>query len=239
MLTVLSFLLANPAVAGERLFGFSYGYGTVPKGAIEVEHYATAVQMEGGGSNYDWTQQLELEYGITDHLEGALYVVAAQANEGPLTFKGYKARLKYRLGSEGVGPVDPAIYLEYIGSPTFEEHGVEAKVILGKTVGRFETALNVEYKLVIEEDELEHELEPTLGLGYRLVPGFAFGAEAVAEVEWEEDEMGGPFLWAGPMVHLAGEGGRLWWTVSGLVGVTEDTREDHGFMVRSLLGVNL
>ena len=86
---------------------------------------------------------------------------------------------------------------------------------------------------------MSHELEPSLGLGFRVWPRFEVGAEALMEIEWEEGEMAGPFAWAGPTVHVAGKGGRIWWTLSGLVGLTEDTREDHGVMVRSLMGLNL
>jgi len=232
-------LLAPLAQAGERNFAFSYGYGTLPQGGIEAEAYLTGKQAEGGADSFEWEPQVELEYGITDHLEGALYLVTSATDSGPLTFSGYKARLRYRFGSEGVGAVDPAIYLEYIGSPNFQSHGLEAKLILGKTVERFESALNLEYKIGFEGEEIGHEIEPTLGLGYRVKPWVTLGVEAMGEVEFEEGEMGGPFVWAGPTVHLAGKGGRLWWTLSGIVGLTEASREDHQVIVRSLVGLNL
>ena len=102
MLLPLLLSLAPSALAGERLFGFTYGYGTLPQSGAEVELYVTAKQMEGGGPNYEWQNKMELEYGITDRLEGAFYLVAGQENEGPLSYRGFKARLRYRFGSEGV-----------------------------------------------------------------------------------------------------------------------------------------
>ncbi|MDP2314665.1 MAG: hypothetical protein Q8P41_17305 [Pseudomonadota bacterium] len=234
-LPLLLTVFTPSASAGERLFAYSYGYGTVPRGGVEVEHYATA-QEDGGGT--EWAHQVELEYGITDQLEAGLYLVAEQPAAGALAFAGYKARLKYRFGSAGVGPVDTAIYFEYIGSPAFDTHGVEAKLIFGKTLGSFEAALNAEYKLTFGEG-LEHEIEPTLGLGYKITPHFLLGAEVRNEIEWAGTEPAGVFLWAGPTVHLAGEGGKLWWTLTTLFATTNATRDDHAYIVRSLVAVNL
>jgi hypothetical protein len=232
---ILALLLSPAAFAGERLFGFSYGYGTVPRGGVEVEHYATAEEEAG---RINWEHQIELEYGITDKLEAGLYVVAEQPGGGALSFAGYKARLRYRLGAQGVGPVDAALYLEYIGSPSFDEHGIEAKVILAKTVGSFEAAFNAEYKATFGT-ALVQEIEPSLGLGYHLDPHVFVGAEARNEIEWEGGEPPGVFLWAGPTVHLAGEGGKVWWTVTALFATTGDTRDDHAYIVRSLVAINL
>lgn len=229
-------LLLSTAFAGERVFAHSYGYGTVPKGGVEVEHYLTAKAIADVPPS--WEHQVELEYGITDQLEGGLYLVGSQAGAGPFTFDGYKARLKYRFGAAGVAPIDVAAYLEYVGSVGGEEHAIEAKAILGKTVGGFESALNVEYKLEIE-DEIVHELEPTLGVGYHIVPAFLLGVEGKMEVEFEGDEVEGPLAWAGPTVHVAGEGGKLWWTVSALIPLTEESAEEDGVIVRSLLALNL
>lgn len=227
-------LLLPAALAGERTFAHSYGYGTLPKGGVEVEHYATVSLPEG--VDPAWEHQIELEYGITDRLEGGLYVVGEQAGEGPFTYSAWKARLRYRFGSAGVGIIDPAIYLEYIGSPTFEEHGIEAKLILEKDVQKLVTALNLEYKVEFGEGEIEHEIEPTLGAGYRITPAFTLGVEGKVEIEPAEGEV---LAFVGPSVHLAGEGGKLWWTVAALAPIGEEAAEHDGVIVRSLVALNL
>ncbi len=233
----LLLLLCSPVLAGERIFAFSYGYGTVPKGGVEVEHYAT-VKGPGAPDAKTWQHQVELEYGLTDRLEGGLYLVAEQPAGGALTFVEYKGRLRYRLGSQGVGPVDVGLYLEYAGTPSFGTHEIEAKVLLAKDVGNFVSALNLEYVVELEGGAIGHKVEPTLGLGYKVAPWFVVGAEAITEVKFGE-ELEGPFAWAGPSVHLAGEGGRLWWTLAVVAPLTGETAEDEGWTARSLIAINL
>lgn len=238
-LIVLALAIFGTANAGERVFAFSYGYGTVPKGGVEVEHYGTAYGKNGGDDIF-WEHQIELEYGITDRLEAGLYVVGGQWNDEPMAFRAYKGRLRYRFGSEGVAPIDSGIYFEYIGSPTFDSHGVEAKVLLAKHVGKFTSALNVEYEVEFEADgSVVQELEPTLGAGVYLTPGVVVGAEGMVETYFREDGIRGPFAWAGPSVHLSGEGGKLWWTLSALFPVTGTTMEQQGMVGRSLIAINL
>lgn len=237
---LLAGMVPGVALAGERTFAFSYGYSNVPKGGIEVEEYLTVHRFDAAhGDTADWEHQIELEYGISNRLEGGLYVVAGQAGAGPLAFEGYKARLKYAFGHEGVGPIDAAAYVEYISDATMTAHAVEAKAILGKDVGHLRSALNLEYKIELEDDEVVHEIEPTLGIGWSLAPACTVGAEAVAEVEFEGGEVVGPLMWAGPSVHLAGEGGRIWWTLAMLLPLNEDSRADHGVVGRSLIALNL
>ena len=186
----------------------------------------------------EWKHQAELEYGFSNSLEGALYLVAKQTGGEALTFSGYKARLKYRFWPVGTAPIDLAAYLEYIGSPTLTEHGVEVKIIVSKESEVLRAALNVTGELAFADGEIEPVLEPTVGIAWRATPHFAIGAEAKVETVFL-DPIEGPFVWAGPTVHLAGEGGMVWWTVSAIIGLTGPTREDAQVEARSLLGINL
>jgi len=231
--------LASIAFAGERNFAWTYGYGNVPKGGVEVEHYYTgqpAVDAFPGATQH----QFEVEYGITDHLEAGGYAVFGQAGGGPLNFAKGKGRLKYRLGSQGVAPIDVALYLEYSGNATFDEHAIEGKIIVAKDVGKFVSALNLTEETVFGGDVVEIELAPTLGLGFRIAPWFTLGAESKFEMKFAGGVAEGPFVWAGPSTHLAGEGGRLWWTLGALIPATADTAADEGpVIIRSLLGINI
>lgn len=233
MIAVL--LLTANALAGERLFAWTYGSGTVPQGGVELEHYLTA-ETHGGPGLTDWQHQVEVEYGVTNNLELGLYIVGEQVGSGPLNFAAYKGRFRYRLAPVGSWPVDVAVYGEYVGHPGEDARALEEKIILERAVGkRFVAALNITSEQEFEGSEVEVVLEPTLGLGVHVVPWFTVGAEA----KYEQVIGEGPMAWAGPSVHVAGKGGRLWWTVAGMYGLTEDTRADAVWEVRSLLALNL
>ncbi len=233
----LLLLAAFPALAGERTFAFSYGYGTVPKGGVELEQYTTAYGKDGG-ANHFWEHQTELEYGITDHLEAGLYLVQGHWAGDPIDFRGYKARLRYRFGNAAGTPFGANAYLEYIGSPTFDEHGIELKAIFAGEVKRFEWALNVEYEVEFGE-ELVQEIEPTFGAGVHVARPVVVGIEGKFETYLKESGVDGPYLFVGPSVHLAGEGGKVWWTLSAIVPATPLTIEEEGVTFRSLVAVNL
>jgi len=236
---MILFFLLQPAHAGERFLAWSYGVDTVPQGEIEVEHYATVeTHHEDGALVPEWKHQIELEYGVTNALEAGLYVVGAQTGDAAFSFSGYKARLRYRFWPISTRPFELAAYLEYVGSPTFEEHEAEAKLIFSHEGEKIRAALNLTGEFGFEQGTLTPALEPTLGLAWRATSHLAVGLEGKTETVFAE-EVEGPMFWAGPTVHLAGQGGRLWWTLSSLFALSDTTREDAEVEARSLLGINL
>lgn len=234
MLIVL--LSAAPALAGERFLAWSYGAATVAAGSVELEPIVTLELPQGGAP--EWTQEIELEYGITPNLEAGLYLVSEQSGADSLRFSAYKARLRYRPLPIGALPVDLALYLEYIGSPTLDAHGAELKLIAAREGDTVRAALNLTAELEFGEEEVETVLEPTAGLMWRPNKALALGAEAKVEsVLGVAAE--GPYAWAGPSVHLGGGEGALNGTVSVLYGLTGPTREDAAIEARVLLGIDL
>ena len=231
---LLTAVLAN---AGERTFAFSYGYGTLPQGGVELEQYTTAYGKDGS-SNFFWEHQTELEYGITDKLEAGLYLVSGHWADEAVEFRAYKGRLRYRFGNAAGTPFGANAYLEYIGHPSFDEHGIELKAIFGGEINRFEWALNVEYEVELG-DELVHEVEPTFGAGIRVRPWFTIGIEGKAEAYFFESGVSGPYAFVGPSIHLAGQGGKLWWSLAAIAPITPLTMADEGVQVRSLVAINL
>lgn len=232
-------LLAHPALAGERFLAWSYGADTVPLGTLELEPILTVeTHHEGDVAVAEWTHEVELEYGITRRLEGGLYVVGSQTDGGPLSFAGYKARVRYRFWPLGTRPVDMAGYLEYVGTPTFDEHEIEAKLIVAHEGRELRASLNVTGELLLSDGGLEPVLEPTAGVAWRLDPYLALGAEGKMEMALG-DEVEGPFFWLGPTLHLSGEDGVVWWTTSAIFGLTGPTRDDAEIEARTMLGIDL
>lgn len=232
-------LLAPPAHAGERFLAWSYGADTAPAGTTELEPISTVeTHQEDGVRVAEWTHEVELEYGITNALEGGLYLVASQTDDAALTFSGYKARVRYRFWPLGTRAVDLAGYLEYIGTPTFEENGAEAKLIVAHEGQKVRASLNVTGEFIFSADGVEPTLEPTAGIAWRPSPHVALGVEGKLETTFV-NPVEGPFFWAGPTLHLAGEEGTLHWTISALYGLTGPSREDATIEARSLVGIDL
>lgn len=235
----LVFALLPAAFAGERFLAWSYGADTVPVGNLELEPFSTVeTHHEDGALVAEWDHEIELEYGITPALEAGMYLTAAQTDDAALTFSGYKARLRYRFWPLGTRGVDLAGYLEYVGSPTFSEHEVEAKLIVAHEGQKLRASLNVTGELHVADGAVEPVLEPTAGLAWRFTPNVALGAEGKLEVALT-DPIEGPFVWAGPTLHLAGKESRVWWTVSAIIGLTEATRGDAEVEARSMVGIDL
>ena len=233
---LIAFLSLSPALANERFFAWSYGAATVAEGTMELEPISTRKLPLGGDAQ--WTHEVELEFGITSSLEGGLYLVSKQEGAGALTFAAYKARLRYRPLPLGTLPVDLAVYLEYIGSPTLDSHGAELKLIAAREGKALRAALNATFELETGPEGLEMVLEPTAGVMGRATSWLALGAEGKFEAVLVPSE-GGPYAWAGPSIHLAGTDGALNGTVSVLYGLTPASRDDAAIQARVLLGIHL
>jgi hypothetical protein len=67
-------LLASRALAGESPFGYVYTTDTHPKGKREVEQWITQRHGQSRGDYDAWQFRTELEYGVRDDLQTALYL---------------------------------------------------------------------------------------------------------------------------------------------------------------------
>lgn len=231
------------ASADRRVFGWTYPYMTLPEGTLELEHYLDlglnewddpdTPEVENGWGEVYWQQQVEFEYGITDHLDFGFYNVFRQKPYGNFEYRGPKLRTRYRFGEESDYFLDPAIYFEtaYFG----DEVKLEEMIILGKKLGKIEMALNLkgeqEYKL--ESEEWEFEFIPTFGVGYHLTHNFSIGLEYYGKAKFEHGEMEYFVNYVGPAISFAGKS--FYWTIAGQpqLGSNDDL---SAFQIRSLFG---
>jgi hypothetical protein len=223
---VVVFLLVSGAVsrADQRTYVWTYEYSTLAKDSAEIEFYQTAVtkdrQTRSAG---DWEQQVELEYGITDHLDAALYQVYEQPAGGSMKYAGYKARLRYRIAERNAFPVDVLLYAEHKEN-TGEESEFEGKLILAKDIGK----LNVAYNQIFEKSYgagsgASHEY--AAGVSYELSPRFRLGVESKGSYKGDAYAAGPTLSWAS---------GRIWANVGAVYGLNRRTNDRE---VRFLLGV--
>lgn len=162
---------ATRARAEESMFGYVYTTDLLPKGAKEVEQWATWRHQKVGGSFNQLDGRTEFEYGLADNLQVALYANYVQASayrNGPngvttppeplsydqpapyghyndKRFVGFSGEMIWRVLSPYTDGVGVAFYLEPTVGPAFRE--LEAKLILQKNFldDRLVMAFNATY----------------------------------------------------------------------------------------------
>jgi hypothetical protein len=237
-------LLAAPARADRRAYGVTYEAVTAPQGELDVESWSTFApqgEVDGGPSSRGVRQMIELEYGITDRWDAALYNMLDMITSGDTEsgYAGFKVETRYRPSDRGEWPIDPVFYLEF--QQLFRgdaRQKYEAKLILAKDLGN----LNLAGNLAVEEERTTEpawntEVEYAVGASYALSPAWIFGGELFGKAE--KGEMGGieNRSWAGPALSWAG-GGRgvlrgVWVTLAGGAGLGG---EADAYYARAIVG---
>ena len=209
--------------ANERYYVWTYEYSTLAAGSAELEFYQTATTRDRSVSGAsDWKQQLELEYGITDHLDAGLYEVFEQPSSGGFTYAGYKVKLRYRIAEKDILPLDTLLYAEHEES-TGGDSVFEGKVILAKEIGRFNVAYNQIYERVYATGKGEHGY--AAGASAELTPAVRVGIESKGSYSEGEYAAGPTIAWSG---------GRLWANLGAVFALNHKTNDRE---VRFLVGV--
>lgn len=225
-ITAVTVLLAwaTTAQADQKGYVWTYDYSTLARDSAEVELYQTSVTRDRKTSDTsDWKQQIEIEYGITDHLDAALYQVFAQPSGGAFAYEGFKVRLRYRVAERDRLPVDVLLYAEHSESTT-EAGEFEGKLVLAKDFGR----LNIAYNQIFEK-KYEHgssaENAYAAGISYEVTPAFRLGVESKGNFK-DRTYAAGP--------TLAWSGGRIWANLGAVFALNDRTNDRE---VRLLTGI--
>ena len=215
--------------ADQRAYVWTYEYLTVPKGEAELETYFTisAPHKDNLEGNTSTEHRLELEVGMTNRFDFAIYQIFSQALENGLEYDGFQLRARYRIGEKGKYFVDPLMYLEYKGVPDFAEHGFEAKLILARDIGRFNIALNPILEVEFG-DKNEIQPEYAFGLSCRSGDLLRVGIEAKGGADGH---------YVGPVI--AHGKGRFWVTLGSAFNVGSVQQGKPEFQTRMLLGIGL
>jgi hypothetical protein len=228
--TRLSLLLAaavavvpSDARADRRYYGETYTAQTAPRGSLDLELWSTFHDRPREGGLHVWRHQVELETGITDRWDVAVYNIARQIQGKDLEYEALKLETRYRLAEPGRWFVDPVIYLELKKTVVDDRpFSVEEKIILSKDLGRLNLALNLAAEQEFAGGKVEHDGEWAAGGSWEIVPAFRVGAEAFGAVA---EEAGTDRLqaqaWAGPAVSIAW--GRSWLLLATGVGLTDSS----------------
>ena len=122
-------LVAGNAYADWRSYVWTYEYMTMPKGSWELEYYLTTKVPNITEPDVNTMKHYaELEYGITNRLDIAMYQRVLQRNNKSgspeIDYDGFKLRARYRIGEKGQFIVDPLLYVEYIRDDDFSNPNV-------------------------------------------------------------------------------------------------------------------
>lgn len=231
IITAAALALPFAARADRRDFVRAYQYATQPEGNLEVEVWNDVDAPTTGFPLAVVTPRIELEYGITDHWDIALYHVAEQLPGEAMHFDSWRLETRYRLAERGQWPVDVMLYLEGERPADFAEPWeLEEKVILGRDFGRLQLVLNF-----VAEQKVLHAGEGSLweidaGARWELTPALHLGAEywtTHSNVEGVTDYVGPSISWAFS---------RVWVQLGAGFGVGDNS---GATFVRSVLGFNL
>ncbi len=226
---VLLALLSGLGADG-RSFVWTYQYQTMPRGTAEMEYYTTftsplSPSMGGATSVF---HELVLQIGMNDYFDIGLFQRFSQVPGGSFTYDGFKVRARKRFAEQGQFIVDPLLYLEYKGVPDFSTHEFEAKLILAKTAGKIEWAVNPQIGIERKAGETEVAWAYTAGINYDWGPIFRSGLEM-------KGSAGGHYL--GPVISHGKE--EFWVALGVLRAMTGVTAGKPRIMIRLIVGVGL
>ncbi len=228
--TLVALLCLTPvrALATPHALPFSYPYATLGQGALEIEQYAdltpSPMLIGTGAGGRPLTQTAlravmttEIEYGLTDRLEGGFYLqgsndTTAPGGTIPARIDGIKQRLRYRFADPGVLPIDVSVYGEV--SEFVDEIELEAKVNLEKRIGRLQLLVNLwAEREFYYSGVAEWVVNPTAGASFQISPAFQLGLEYWGHGEFGGDDPPGAFNpqfhhYLGPALLL--QTGRIW-----------------------------
>src|SRR5438105_3928499 len=203
--SALALLLMAPAArADRRTFIRAYEYATQPKGNLEFELWNDIEAPKVGGFDAAAvTHRIELEYGLTDHWDLALYHVFESEPGEALHFDSWRLETRYRLAEKGEWPIDVMLYLEAERPGDFRKPWeAEEKLILEKDFGAFAVVANLVGEQKVLHAGEGHSWEIDLGARYEVSPALRLGVEGwTVQDSAAGDTVGSWFL--GPTFSVA------------------------------------
>ena len=184
---------ASQADARMRDYLVNQSYYTATRGDVEVELYNDMRFSEADNDDsYNSKHQIELEYGVLDHLQLGYYEVYTWDRANDWERDAFKIEAKLRLAEAGQWPVDVAFYTEYKnpnGARRVHSDELENKIILSKDLGPWNVIGNVIFEKPLNNGE-PWAFEYTAGVSYALTARTRVALE-VQEALGDSDWFGG------------------------------------------------
>jgi len=239
LLVVVVVLAPAVASADRKSFTYTYEYATAPEGQTEVEIWHTQSRDTWESSSPQrFEEKLEIEHGITDNWDAAMYTIFTQvaapdpAAAEPLGLDAISFETRYRFADRGQWPVDTVAYLEVakdFGKGVYE---LEGKVILARDFDRITVAGNGIVEVAVGHDVADHtvELGWAGGATYELSPKVHLGVETWGARAREDSVVRAS---VGPAIGLA-PSGKLWLALTAGFGINDAADKFSGRLVMGL-----
>jgi hypothetical protein len=221
------------------MFTRTYEYKTVPEGHTAIELWHTEDRATWDSTSPQGMQEiLELEHGLTERWDAALYTVFTQVGSAdplvaqPFSLHEMKVESRYRFADRGELPVDIMAYGEVareFGGGVYE---LEAKAIVARDFDKLLLAANLIAAVEFGDDvpETEAEFGWAVGATYEVHPKVNVGVETFGAIEEEEVAAS-----VGPAIAIA-PSGNFWFTFTAGFGLTDEAPKLSG---RLIVGVEL
>jgi len=206
----------STAQAAWRTFAYNYETTVMEEGAWEFEQHVTwKADKNNTDSSYSrFDVRHELEYGLTDRLQMALYLDwrytgGDSVENDRARFRDVALEAIYQLTDPNVDAFGSALYGEVKWGDEVLE--LEGKLLLQKNIGNWMLVWNGKAAAEWESknyDEDKGEFGQTIGISYLLSDRVSLGVEAVHELEIENWEtVSDHVVYAGPSLSVRMLGG--------------------------------
>ncbi|MGC8964311.1 MAG: hypothetical protein ACP5KI_02960 [Brevinematia bacterium] len=227
----LMFHLVYQSFADRRSYVWTYEYIT-EAGRAELEHYFTLSVPDTENLKSNITEhQVALEVFVTENFDLSIYQIFAQGSNEGLSYEGFKFRSRFKIGQKGLYIVDPLIYLEYKGKPSFLKHVIESKLILAKYLRDFNISFNPIFEFEFERNgEWGFNFEPgyTIGVSYKVIELLRVGVEA-------KGNPNGHYI--SPVISFGRED--IWFNLGSAFGIGQIKEGKPNLQIRTLIGIEL
>jgi Family of unknown function (DUF6662) len=225
------------AKADEQLFAFARSSETLPAGHAELMQFVTLRTGKDSGTYYGFDFDTEVEYGITDRIEGSLSIVNRYFDyhgveelddSNQFWFGGVELAGKFNVLSPFEYPVGLALRLEggyllrdEVGGLSEHERYLFPEVVLQTNFLDdtliWDVNLGSEWawgKQPAEQYPREMSLEGRTGVAWRFAPNWFVGGEVGVRSEYPLftlDQFEHAVVYAGPSIHYSSQ---RWWVTA-------------------------
>ncbi len=228
---ILSLLVASSVFADRRKYVWTYQSATTLKDHAELEFYQTT-KIDLTNS---WEYRIELENGLTDNLDLAVYQIFSQEENAPFKWEAFQIRMRYRFVERGKFFLDPVFYLEYRKKTDGElQDKIEAKLLLGKDFSKSNFSINPVYEYKWNHGDAMNEIGLDVGISYSPSFKLSIGLESTTRYEMINNADNKTGSYFGPTISFAS--GSFYYTFGYAAGLTDDSNDARA---RLLIGISL